>query len=134
MSINLILLEVTKFNPTLQGRVKIYSDCMGELVTVATLPENRIPCRFKHSDILKNIMINCRYLTFACSYSHVKANQDDDMSYTYLSHTYQLNYIMDDQAKNIIWCLEGLNLPAQEIFLLEPVAIFVGNEMRSINN
>ena len=108
MAIHRILLAVNKVSPTLQGRAQIYSDCMGTLVTVATLPNNRIPCRCKHSDILKNIIVNFRYLTFACSYSHVKGHQDDDMAYQYLSHPYQLNCIMDDHSKKFIWGLEGL--------------------------
>ena len=72
MAIHLILLEVNKVSPTLQGRAQIYSDCLVALETVDTLPTKRIPCRYKHSDILKNIMVNCWNLTFACSYSHVK--------------------------------------------------------------
>ena len=128
MEIHLILLELNKVNTTLQGRVHIYYDCLGALGTVSTLPANRIPCRCKHSDILKNIMVNCQDLTFSYSYSHLKAYQDDDISNQYLSHTYQLNCILYEHAKNIIWGLEGLQLPAQDIFLLEPVAIFVGNE------
>ena len=35
---------------------------------------------------------------------------------------------MDDYAKKVIWGIEELHLPVQEIFPLEPVAIFVGNE------
>ena len=35
---------------------------------------------------------------------------------------------MDDHTKNVIWGLEGMHLPAQELFTLEPVAIFSGNE------
>ena len=133
MEIHLILLSVKKDNSTLQGRVKIYSDCLGALVTVDTLPANHIPCSCKHSDILKNIMVNCRDLTFACSYSHVKSHQDDDMAYQYLPRPYQLNFIMDYQAKNFIGGIEGLHLPAQDILPIEPVAIFVGNEKMTYN-
>ena len=131
--IYLILLAVNKVNPTLQGRAQIYSDCLGALGTVANLPTNRISCRCKHSDILKNIMVNCQNLTFACSYSHVKSHQDDNMEYQYLSRPSQLNCIMDDQTKKVIWGQEELHLPAQEIFPLEPVAIFVGNEKMTSN-
>ena len=102
MAIHLILLEVKKVNPNLKGRAQIYYDCLVALGTVATLPTNRIPCQCKHSDILKNIMVNCRNLTFACSYSHVKAHQDDDMAYQYLSLPSQLNYIMDNHVKKVI--------------------------------
>ena len=31
---------------------------------------------------------------------------------------------MDDHAKNVIWGIEGLHLPTQDIFPLKPVAIF----------
>ena len=44
MTIHLILLAVNKVNPTLQVRAQIYSDYMGALGMVATLPTNRIPC------------------------------------------------------------------------------------------
>ena len=128
MAIHLILLAVNKVNLTLQGRAQIYSDCLGAFVTVNNLPTNRIPCQCMHSDILNNIMVNCQNLTFACSYSHVKAHQDHDMAYQYLSHPSQLNFIMDDHAKKVIWVIEGLHFLAQEIFPLGPVAIFVGNE------
>ena len=102
MAINLILLAVNKVNPAFQGRAQIYSDCLGALVTVATLPNKRISCRCKHSDILKNIMVNFRNLTFACSYSHVKAHQDDNMAYKYLSRPYELNCIIGDHAKKVV--------------------------------
>ena len=40
---------------------------------------------------------------------------------------------MDDHTKKFIWGLEGLHFPSQEIFPLEPVAIFVGNEKMTSN-
>ena len=40
---------------------------------------------------------------------------------------------MDDHVKNVIWGLEGLHFPAQEIFPLETVSIFVGNEKMTSN-
>ena len=45
VAIQLILLSFNKVNPTLQGRAQIYSDCLGALGTVATLPTNRITCQ-----------------------------------------------------------------------------------------
>ena len=78
-------------------------------------------------------MVNCRNLNFTCSYSHVKAHQHEDMSYQYFSRPSQLTCIMDDHAKKVIWGLEGLHLPAQDIFLLKPVAIFVGDEKVTSN-
>ena len=105
MAINLILIAVNKVSTTLQGRAQIYSDCMVAFGNVATLPTNRITCRCKHSDILKNITVNCQNLTFTCSYSHVKEHQYDDMAYQYLSRPSQLKCIMDDHAKKVIWGL-----------------------------
>ena len=78
-------------------------------------------------------MVNCLNLTFACSSSDVKSHQYDDMSYQYLSRSYHLNFIIDDHAKKVFWGLEGMHMPAQEIFPLEPVAIFVGNENMTSN-
>ena len=63
----------------------------------------------------------------------MKAYQDVDMAYQYLSRPSQINCIMDDQAKNVIWVLEGLHLPIQDNFPLEPVLIFVGNEKMTFN-
>ena len=63
----------------------------------------------------------------------MKAHQDDDMAYQYLSRPPQIKCIMDDHAKKLILGLEGMHLPAQEIFPLEPVAIFVGNENMTSN-
>ena len=78
-------------------------------------------------------MVNYQKLTLACSYSQVKANQDENMEYQYLSRQSQLNCIIDDHRNKFIWGLEGLHLPAQEIFSLELVAIFVGNEKMTSN-
>ena len=133
MAIHIILIEVNKVSPNLQEKAQIYSDCLGALGTVDTLPTNRIPCQCKHSDILNNIMVNFRNPTFACIYSHVKSHQYDDMAYQYLSRPSQLNCIMDDHAKKFSWGLEGLHLPAQEIFPLEPDAILVRNEKMTYN-
>ena len=59
MAIHLILLATNKVWPELQGSAKVYSDCLGALQKVTTLPPHRIPSRCRHSDILKNIMVNC---------------------------------------------------------------------------
>ena len=40
---------------------------------------------------------------------------------------------MDDHANKVIWGLEGMHLLAQDIFPLEPVAIFVWNENMTYN-
>ena len=128
MAIHLLLLAANKVNPHLTGHARIISDCLGALRRVANLPSNRIPTRCKHSDILKNIMINCSDLTFGFDYSHVRAHQDDDIAYHLLSRPAQLNCIADIHAKRVIWGLDGDELPPQEVFPLESVAVFVGAE------
>ena len=128
MAIHLILLAANRVNPELQGSVNIVSDCLGALDKVANLPPNRIPTRCKHSDILKNIMINCTDLTFDLHYSHVRAHQDDSTLYALLSRPAQLNCNMDINAKRVIWGLDGDELPPQEVFPLEAVSVFVGQE------
>jgi hypothetical protein len=64
MAIHLIILAANKVRPNLGGSVDVYSDCLGALDKVATLPQNRIPTRCRHSDILKNIMLHANNLTF----------------------------------------------------------------------
>jgi hypothetical protein len=95
MAIHLILLAVNKLDKQLPGLVKIYSDCLGALGRVTSLPANRLPSRCKHSDILKNIMVNCSNLSFSCQYLHVSAHQDEKMSYEQLPRPTQLNCRMD---------------------------------------
>ena len=128
MAIHLILLAANKLRPTLAGAVTIYSDCIGALERVSSLPPHRIPSRCRHSDILKNVMVHCSDLTFGLEYRHVRAHQDDSVEYHLLSRPSQLNCVVDIHAKRAIWGLEGDELPPQEMFPLEPVAVFVGQE------
>ena len=128
MAIHLILLAANKLNPELRGSAAIHSDCLGALTKVADLPANRIPTRCRHSDILKNIMVNCSNLTFDIAYHHVRAHQDDSTKYHLLLRPAQLNCVCDIHAKRVIWGLNGDELPKQEIFPLEPVAVFAGQE------
>lgn len=81
MAIHLLLLAADKRWPDLTGLVKIYSDCLGALMKVTHLPERRLPAGIKHSDILKNIVVNCSKLSFDCKYLHVRAHQDDQRDY-----------------------------------------------------
>jgi hypothetical protein len=128
MAIHLILLAANKDLPDLEGSASVISDCLGALEKVADLPPNRIPTKCRHSDILKNIMVNCSKLTFGLTYSHVRAYQDDEVAYNLLSHPAQLNCLVDHEAKEVVWGLAGEELPPQEVFPLEPVAVFVGEE------
>ena len=114
--------------PQLPGSVVIYSYCLGALKKVTTLPANRLPSGCKHSDILKNILVNCADLSFNIEYRHVKAHQDDKLGYHKLPRHSQLNCCMDTNAKNELWGLDAEELPIQEMFPLEPVAVFVGKE------
>ncbi len=59
MAIHLILLAANKVRPDLEGSIEIHSDCVGVLEKVSNLPSNRTPTQCGHSDILKNVMVNC---------------------------------------------------------------------------
>jgi hypothetical protein len=94
MAVHLVLLAANKVDPGLGGQVQIYSDCLGALNKVTTLPDNRLPSGCKHSDTLKNIMINCGKLSFGCTYLHVPAHRDDRKSFQQLPRPTQLNCCM----------------------------------------
>jgi hypothetical protein len=64
MAIHLILLAINEVNPGLEGSVHIYSDCLGALEKVKNLPSSRIPSHLAHSDVLKNILVNCSKFSF----------------------------------------------------------------------
>jgi hypothetical protein len=85
MAIHLILLSIDRVHSNLLGSVEVVSDCLGALKRVTDLPPYRILLRCKHYDILKNILVNCQDLSFTTYYSHVKAHQDDLVSFTNLS-------------------------------------------------
>jgi hypothetical protein len=105
---------------------QIYSDCLGALNKVKDLPPYRIPTWCSHSDILKNIMVNCSNISFSCFYSHVQAHQDDQAQYGDLSRPAQLNCQMDYHAKKAIWDMGPLNNKVTRRFPLEPVCVFLG--------
>lgn len=129
MSIHLLLLSVNKIHPNLQGEVDIVSDCLGALCRVSNLPSYKIPTRCKHSDILKNILVNCRDMTFTLLYSHVKAHQDDSADFNSLSRKSQLNCVCDYAAKEDIRTTSiSDHLPKSQPFPLEPICMFVGGE------
>ncbi len=99
MAVHLILVSVNKLNSLLAGLVEVVFDCLGALSHVVNLPPYCIPSRCKHSDILKNILVNCRDLSFSVHFSHIKAHQDDKTSFDKLSWKAQLNCICDHLAK-----------------------------------
>ena len=123
LAIHLILLAINKVHPHLTGTASIYSDCLGAIGTVATLPQSNIPARCRHSDILKIIMLHC---SFTCSYAHVRAHQDDKLDYAQLERPAQLNVIVDFGAKRVIWNWNGYTAGTQNLLPLESVGVFVG--------
>ena len=64
MAICLILRSLNEVSTDLRGLVHIYSDCLVALNKVENLPPYYIPTKCSHSNILKNIMVNCSDLTF----------------------------------------------------------------------
>ena len=82
----------------------------------------------RHSDVLKNVLVNCKSLTFVLKYKHVKAHQDDHNEYDILKRPSQLNCLCDGMAKSVIWGLAGEVFPSQKMFPLEPIAIFIGKD------
>jgi hypothetical protein len=126
MAIHLILCGVHEVSPGLTGSVHILSDCLGALYKVENLPPFRIPTQCSHSDILKNIMVNCSTLSIKRIFSHVKAHQDDGIEYGSLTHNAKLNCQMDYHAKRAIW--ETTPDPESPIwrFSLEPICVFLG--------
>ncbi len=60
MAVHLILLNVDRIHGSLAGSVEVVSNCLGALRRVTDLPAYQIPSCCKHSDILKNILVNCR--------------------------------------------------------------------------
>jgi hypothetical protein len=131
MAIHLILLAINEVNPGLMGLVHIYSDCLGALRKVQNLPPSRVPSRSAHSDVLKNILVNCNNLTFECYYSHVLAHQDENVDYGDLSRPAQLNVNMDYNAKQAFWSIQPTRLPRGQAFPLETVYVLAGSDKKT---
>jgi hypothetical protein len=132
MAIHLILLSIYEIHCNLSGSVEIVFGCLRALNRVTYLPPYRIPSRCQHSDILKNILVHCRDLTFTIYYLHIKAHQDDNVSFNKLSRKAQLNCICNHTAKQRIATerMEGA-IPGQ-MFPLNPIGLFVqGKNMSS---
>ncbi len=127
LALHLILLAINEVNPGLKGCVHIYSDCLGAQEKVKNLPPSRIPSSLAHSDVLKNILVNCSNLSFDRFYLHVCTHQDDKVDYQDLSRPSQLNVNMDFNSKQALLDLQPTNLPRQQAFPLEPVCAFTGS-------
>jgi hypothetical protein len=128
MAIHLLLVSINRVHASLSGSVKVASDCLGALRRVVNLPPYRIPSRCRHSNILKNILVNCQDLTFNVHYSHVRAHQDDNTLFNKLSRSSQLNCICDHLAKQRISNGEFKPRGSCLLFPLEPIGITVGGE------
>ncbi len=102
MAIHLILLSIDKINGAINGSAEIVSNCLGALQRITELPPYRIPSCCEHSDILKNILVNCQALSFTVHYRHVRAHQDNSTSFKNLSRKAQLNCICNHTAKQRI--------------------------------
>ncbi len=125
MAIHLLLVSVNRVHNTLVGSVEVVSGCLGALKRVVHLPPYWIPLHCKHSDILKNIPVNCQDLTFTLYYLHVIAHQDDNVAFNKLSQKSQLSCICDHLAKQCI--SESTQQQQQDSYLfpLEPIGIFI---------
>ena len=121
MAIHLILKAADQLWSGLKRQAVISSDYLGALKKV-NLPPQKLAARCQHSDILKNTMVHCTSLSFALSYSHVKAHQDDNKDFKNLSCPAQLNVHCDSMAKHHIWELPA-ELPRQRSFLLAPMTV-----------
>ena len=122
MAIHLILLVVNEVEHNLMGHIHIYSDCLG----VLNMVKNLLPSRVPTPDVLKNILVNCRDLSFDLLYSQVLAHQDNHSNLMSLSRPPLLNCAMDSLAKRAIWELQTMELPVQQAFPLKQICVFAG--------
>jgi hypothetical protein len=132
MAIHLIIVSINKMNLKLSGSVQIVSDCLGALKRVTYLPPYRIPSWCQHSDILKTILVHCHELTFTMYYLHIKAHQDNNVSFSKLSRKVQLNCICNHAVKQRIATNGKDSTKSRGMFPLEPVSLLIGdNKMTS---
>jgi hypothetical protein len=91
MEIHLICFAVNEFNKDQSSSIHIYSECLGVLKKVKKIPPYPMPTQCSHSYIRKNIMVNCSNLLFTHLFSHIKAQQDNNLKHRDLSQPAQLN-------------------------------------------
>ncbi len=108
--------------------MEIVSDCLGALKRVTHLPPYRIPSWCWHSDILKTILVHCRGLTFTMYYLHIKAHQDNNVSFSKLSRNAQLNCICNHAAEQRMATNGKGSTNSRGMFPLEPVGLFIGDD------
>jgi hypothetical protein len=128
MAAHLVLRGVAELHPNLSGKVALYSDCEGALDKLANLPPQRLPAKCKHSDILKNILLNCKNLPFDIVSEHIPAHQDGTIAFHLLSRAAQLNCAVDSGAKNCLLNAAASGESTRRRFPLEPIACFVGKD------
>ncbi len=133
MAIHLLLVSINQVHTMLVGSVEVVSDCLGALKRVVHLPPYRIPSCCKHSDILKNILVNCRKLIFTLHYSHVKVDQDDNVAFDNLSRKLQLNCICNHLAKQRISNSAQLQQRRNYLFPLEEIRAFIKGKELSLD-
>ncbi len=126
MALHLILLAVNEVNPGLKGEITLHSDCLGAISQIEDLPPGKIPSACKHADILKNILIACKRLTFDIVREHIEAHQDDGMEFHMLTCAAQLNCAVDAGAKRALLAAIKENVTRQQAFPLEPIICFAG--------
>ena len=68
MANHLILLSVNELWP------RLFLDNLLALGKVTDLPPHRIPTQCKHSDVLKNIIVDCTDMSFSVQYLHIPAH------------------------------------------------------------
>jgi hypothetical protein len=131
LAVHLILVSVNRLNSFLAGSVEVVFNCLGALSRVVNLPPYCIPSRCKHSDILKNILVNCRDLSFSVHFSHIKAHQNDRSSFDKLSRKAQLNCICNHLAKQQVGEAGQSKHSGDSLFPLEHIGILIGGKKLS---
>jgi hypothetical protein len=134
MAVHLILLGINELDPALARKVTVYVDCKGALDKVEGLPPGRLPAKCKHSDILKNILVNCANLSFfAVVFEHIEAHQDDRMDFHSLLQPAQLNCAVDAGAKQRLLKADAMEQPVRQRFPLEPIVCHVGKDKMTMD-
>jgi hypothetical protein len=133
MAVHLILLGINELDPTLAGKVKVYSDCKGALDKVEGLPPGCLTAKCKHSDILKNILVNCANLSFAVVFEHIEAYQDGGMDFHCLMRPAQLNCAVNAGTKRRLLEADATEQPVRQRFLLEPIVCYVKKDKMTMD-
>ncbi len=100
----------------------------GALDKVEGLPPGRLPIKWKHSDILKNILVNCANLSFAVVFEHIEAHQEDRIDFHSLLRPAQLNCAVDAGAKRRLLEADATEQPVRWRFPLKPIVCYGGKD------